>query len=115
MNLPPWLLVLLTVLTVARLTRLITADALTEPLREWVISHRPAPAAPVTAIHAPAPPPQREDWLVYLIHCRWCASMWIAIPVAVIVYFWPTFWAVQIVLVALASSHVTALLARFED
>lgn len=99
-----WLLVVLTILAVARLTRLVTADTIADPVRGWIIRHRPAKGA-----H------EAEDWVVYLVHCRWCASMWIAGPVAVAVWFWHGHAAAQIVLIALAASHATALLAGLED
>lgn len=100
-----WLLVALTILAVARLTRLVTADVLLMPARRWVIRHRPPPSDPALD----------DDWLVYLIHCRWCASIWIAIPTAGAVYAWHAYWPVQVLLIALAASHLTALLAGLED
>lgn len=98
-----WLLVLLTLLAVARLTRLVTDDVIARPFRGWVIRHRPAPAG-----DGP------EDWLVYLIHCRWCASIWVSIPVAALVYLWPHVWGVQIGLLGLSASLAAALLAGLE-
>lgn len=99
----PWLLVLLTVLAVARLTRLVTADVLTTPVRERIVRRRLVERG------------KDDDWLVYLVHCRWCASIWIAFPAAVVEYLWAAYWPVQIGLIALAASHVTALLAGLED
>lgn len=55
--------------------------------------------------------------LGYLVHCRWCVSLWIAVPVA---------WLVSLLLVdgwdvvsltaalALAYSHLTGLLVALE-
>lgn len=96
------LLVLLTLIAVARATRIVTDDAITEPLRRWVINHRPAPAE------------DGEDPIVYLIHCRWCASIWLAFPAASAVYFWGGTAAVQIVVLALAASHISGLIAHAE-
>lgn len=98
----PWLLVVLTVLAVARLTRLVTADVILQPARAWLVRHRP--------LHD-----DRDDWLVYLVHCRWCASIWLAFPTAGAVYAWHAYWPVQVGLIALAASLVTPLLAGLED
>lgn len=109
-----WLLVVLTILAVTRLTRLVTVDVVFQPFRSFVIRHRPAPPSePASDLPAQDKPP-KEDWLVYLIHCRWCASMWITFPVVAVVYNWPRSWAVQIVLVGLAASLVAALAAGLE-
>lgn len=99
-----WLLVVLTFLAVARLTRLVTADVIMAPVRSWIVRHRPDRG-----------PDEPEDWVVFLIHCRWCASIWLAVPVAAAVYGWHTNCVVQVGLLALAASHVTALLAGLED
>jgi len=62
-----------------RLTRLITTDNITEPIREWIWDRYP---------------PQSSK-LGYLITCDWCSSIWVAsivipsamiIPVLVYVY-----------------------------
>jgi hypothetical protein len=104
-SVPTWLLLLLTVLAVARLTRLITADVLTQPVRAWIVARR-------LDGH-----PERDetDPIVYLVHCRWCASIWVSFPVAAAVYWGRGHWFVLVPLIALAASHVTALLAGLED
>lgn len=110
-----WLLVLLTVLAVARLTRLVTEDVIFQPFRRFVIRHRPAPPAELKLPDAPEQDaPRDEDWLVYLVHCRWCSSVWIAAAVTPVVYNWPTVWWVQIPLLALAASLVAGLAAGLE-
>lgn len=93
---PAWLLVLLAVLATARLTRLVARDAITDPARAWLHAHGP-------------------EWLTYLVHCRWCASIWLGAGVAAAVYNWPARWWVAIPLIGLAASHITGLLARLED
>lgn len=108
---------LLTILAVTRLTRLITTDVVFQPARRWLIGHRPSPA-PDERDAADIPGQDlepKEDWLVYLVHCRWCASMWITFPVAAVVYNWPYSWPVQIGLVGLAGSLVAALAAGLEQ
>lgn len=93
---PAWLLVLLAVLATARLTRLVVRDAITDPPRAWLAQH----AGP---------------GVTYLVHCRWCASIWLGVGVAAAVYNWPARWWVAIPLIGLAASHITGLLARLED
>lgn len=103
MAIPSTLLILLALLAIARLTRIVTDDAIAEPFRAWVIRHRPAPTDGGD-----------EDPLVYLVHCRWCTSIWIAFPAAAAFYFWHDTAAVQIVVLALAASHVSGLIAHAE-
>ena len=64
----PLLLVALGALSTARLTRLATADYLTLPLRRRVLQ----------AV-------QEGGRAEYLLSCAWCASIWIAAPVAIVV------------------------------
>lgn len=125
-----WLLVLLTVGAVVRLTRLVTEDVLFQPFRRFVIRHRPVPperepikidrylADGVTFRETLEVPDQDrtpdEDWLVYLVHCRWCASVWISAAVVPVVYNWPDAWWVQIPLIALTASLVAGLSGRWE-
>lgn len=51
-------------LMVFRLTRFFIADALFDPVRNWIFSKKP---------------PQRSA-LGYLFTCEWCISLWIALP-----------------------------------
>lgn len=115
-----WLLVVLCLGAVIRLTRLVTEDVLTQPVRRWLVRHRTKPAGdkPENPIPGNVTPPEDEepdeDWLVYLIHCRWCASIWIAAPVAAVVWLWPSHWFVQIPLIALTASLLAGLSGRWE-
>ena len=98
------LLVIVGALATARLTRLVTADQLTLPLRRRVLQV------------------VREGGrLEYLASCSWCASMWIAAPVAIVVLsLCPDLQgdgphnAAVYGLLTLAYSHVTGRLARTE-
>lgn len=104
------LTVILGALATARLTRLVAADRVTQPLR--------------TAVATRFGP---SHGLAYLIHCRWCVSMYLAPPVAALVlWLWDALaydladvtWPARIALgalLALAYSHLTALLAGLED
>lgn len=89
-----WLLVLLTVLAVARVTRLINEDVIFDRPRSWVVLHAPGKVE-------------------YLITCPWCVSVWVGAAAAPLVYLWHCTWPVQIGLLALAASYVTGLLALF--
>lgn len=90
---PVWLLLTLTVFTVARLTRLGTTDYLLDPVRAWAARHAP-------------------DSVVYLFNCPWCLSVHIGAVVAPVVYVWHDRWWVQIPLIAFAASYLTGLLEQ---
>jgi hypothetical protein len=65
--LPFWAAVLLGFAAVARVTRFITADALAEPFRDWVQLKT------------------GDGKLTYLVSCPWCASIYVALPAALVV------------------------------
>lgn len=114
-----WLLVLCTVGAVARLTRMVTEDVVFQPFRRFVIRHRPAPPPqgidPYRIVDVPdQDEPRDEDWLVYLVHCRWCVSIWISAPMVAAVWAWPHQWWTQVPLIALTASLVAALIAGLE-
>lgn len=94
-----FLLVAVGLLAHARLTRLATTDQITAPLRAKVVA-RFGPSSAVA----------------YLVHCRWCAGLWLAIPIAALV----TAVAglphplLTLPLLVLGYSHATGLLARAE-
>jgi hypothetical protein len=102
----PVVLTLLGLFATARVTRLISADKISEPIRAAVV-RRWGPSS----------------WLGYLLHCRWCVSMYVA-PVFAAAVLWlvPAYrgdwWAQTLTvgaLLALTYSHGTALLAGLED
>ncbi len=102
----PVVLTLLGLFATARVTRLISADKISEPIRAAVV-RRWGPSS----------------WLGYLLHCRWCVSMYVA-PVfaAAVLWLLPNWrlgwWAETLTVGALLSltySHGTALLAGLED
>lgn len=104
------LLVLAGALATARATRLIVADRITQPVRTWVVRRWPAP--PGEDVSLPA----------YLVHCPWCVSIWVGLPVAVLVValtdpLHPTLLVAAgiTVLLWLAYSHLTGLLAGLEQ
>lgn len=88
-------------LAVARLTRLVVADTITEGPREKVI-------ALLTDAKALGP----VRWmLIDLLDCVWCASMWVAGVMALLLYlFGPqTAWLLY-PCIALAMSHLAGLI-----
>lgn len=96
---PVWLTVALLFLAVDRVTVLIVDDAITEPVR-----------ARIGAVENPRP---ARRWLITLIGCPWCVSVWAcfaAIPAAV--WCWPvTGW----VCLGLAASTVAGSAAAVRE
>jgi hypothetical protein len=91
------------VFAVARLTRLVTEDKITDPLRTAVAVRLPAGSM----------------W-TYLLYCRWCVSIWVAVPAAAVwwsvsaVPRWSGRWWLDVPVAALALSYATGLLVRAE-
>ncbi len=102
----------------ARLTRLVTADSITAPLRDRLIEQ-----AYLTRPHFPGG--ADFDWTEYamadadapklavLLTCRFCASVWVAFGVVAARRLAPRAWAP--VATALALSSASTLLAGLED
>lgn len=80
------------VLAVARLTRLITRDKLTEPIRQAIAERL-----------------EDGSQLTYLVHCTWCSSIWIAFASApaAITLTGVSWWLLPIL--ALAGSQLVGL------
>jgi hypothetical protein len=77
-----------------RLTRLVTADKITEPIRRFV--------------------EVRSQWLGYLVTCDWCLSIWVAPLPALVAIRAGDRWWVQAGLVALGASALTGLFSLVE-
>lgn len=79
---------MLVLLATARLTRLVTDDALLDGPREFI---------------------QRKcgDLIAYVVGCPWCMSIWLGFAVAAATYAWPHAWPVQIGLLGLAASQIS--------
>lgn len=118
--------VVLDALAVYRLTRLVTADTITQTMRDMVIADEydrrgdtlaaiervggvEYPGDWQAAVEADPDPPK----VATLVTCRWCAGMWVALAVTVLRLVAPRQWAP--LRDALAFSAAAALLARLED
>jgi hypothetical protein len=85
------------VLAVARVTRLIAMDRITEDVRIAIVRHF-----------------GEGHMISYLVNCMWCVSIWVAAastPVAVLMAHrsWP-----EAGLLALAASYITGMLSRLD-
>lgn len=94
---PTWLLFLIALGATLRLTRLVTADRITEAPREWLL-HRWGD----------------ESLRGYLLSCDYCASMYVAPVVAGVTVAWGDNRVVVAGLLALTASMVAGLVARWE-
>lgn len=94
------MIIVLTILAVARVTRLITTDVLFETPRNaaimWLVRD---PGRPV------------RDRAAYLIVCDWCASVYVGAAAAGAWYAWGETIGYMAVVLALAASYVTGFLA----
>jgi ABC-type uncharacterized transport system permease subunit len=88
-------LILLALGATARLTRLVTADFLTERPRRWVQARVPESVA-------------------YLVGCSWCASFWIGLLVGWVTVVWPANRIVIGSWLALSGSLVAGLVSLID-
>lgn len=127
---PLWLLALIEVLAVHRLTKLVTDDIITIPLRHRVIAwaYLRHGAYDEDVIYGDGSGPNDLDAMVdadmvddpantpklaVLVRCRWCASVWVA-GVAVAGHaLVPAVWLPLAALLAVSSA--STLLAALED
>lgn len=119
MNASEWLLVVLTCLTVHRVTRLITRDHLpiiAVPRQRVVLWLDP----PVEVDGIPVAPPPRYPLgifgrsLAFLLECDWCMSVWVGAAL-VLAEVYLTDWPVPYPpLLAAAASTITGLVAQRE-
>ena len=87
-------------LAVSRVTGLITTDAITEDIRDSVITWLDDRPRTLGA------------YLATLITCQWCASMWVSLAAAPLVWFWPTSPFLLIPALALALSQTTGMISN---
>lgn len=92
-----WIYVLLAIGATARLTRLVTADFISQPIRDWVMGRFGTDAK-----------------ISYWITCDWCASITTGAAVITAMHYWWEYAAMQIVALVLTASHITGMLTRLE-
>ena len=112
----PWLGLLVDALATYRLTRLATADVISEPVRMALLRKtgaEPAPRAEDPTAQEVVESMQDPPRLATLITCRWCAGIWIAGGVTTARLLAPRVW--EPFPRGLALSAGAVLLARFED
>lgn len=101
----------------ARLTRLVTTDALTAPMRDpmlyRVLRPRPERKAIENGDEVDPPTPTRE-WFYTLLTCRWCAGFWITALVVTTAYHYSGHLAYDAISTTLAASYVLGWLADNE-
>lgn len=110
----PGLIVILIMLATHRVTRLIVKDHVTEPVRTRLqvgAERRWATRHPTLARVTP-----QDRWgspLAFWLSCPWCVGLWVA--AAVTGATWPIARFPVPVLVALAASTATGLIAELEN
>jgi len=97
MVIPVWLQLLIYALAVARVTGLITADAITEPIRDRIIGW------------LDDTPGSSGEWFATLITCPWCAGMWVSLVAAPLVWAWGDSPVMLVLALALAFSQFTGM------
>jgi hypothetical protein len=112
----PALIVLVYALAVARVTRLLVEDRITDAPRGWLVQRLWTRAlggngalAARAALDGAEPPLS-----VYLLSCPWCASIYVAAVAAPLAYFWGSSPWLFVPALALAFSYVTGFLAGKE-
>ena len=112
----PWLPLVVDLLATYRLTRLATADVISEPARMAVLRRvgaEPPPGEDDPTAQEVVESLQDPPRLATLVTCRWCAGMWIAAGVTAARLTAPRAWDVAARGLALSAGAV--LLARFEE
>jgi hypothetical protein len=99
-NIPVWLALLIYALAVARLTGLVVADAITEPVRDRLVGW------------LDDSPGSSGEWFATLIQCPWCAGMWISLAAAPLIWFWWDSPVMLIPAIALAFSQVAGSISN---
>lgn len=100
------LLIVLMLLAVARAARLVTADKITEPVRDWITK--------VVRDDEGAQIGCGRPKLLYFITCPWCTSIWIGAVAATLVVVWPDNRVVWVLMALGAASQVAGYAALVE-
>jgi hypothetical protein len=111
-----WFGLVVDVLATYRLTRLATADVISEPVRMALlrkVGAEPPPGADDPTAQEVVESLDQPPRLATLVTCRWCAGMWIAAGVTAARLTAPRAWEVAARSLALSAGAV--LLSRLED
>lgn len=84
-------------LAVARVTRFLVDDRLSDFYRRWVVNKWGPDSKPS-----------------YLVHCPWCTSIWIALIIMPAAALWPNIWVITAFSIP-AASMVAGLLIDRKD
>jgi hypothetical protein len=99
-TIPVWLAMLIYALAVTRVTGLIVADTITEPIRDRIVGW------------LDDTPGSAGEWFASLITCPWCAGMWVSLIAAPLVWFWGDSPFMLVPALAMAFSQVTGATAN---
>jgi hypothetical protein len=97
MVIPVWLQLLVYALAVTRLTGLVTADTITEPVRDRI------------TLWLDDTPGSSGQWFSSLITCPWCASIWLSFIASSLIWFWGDWPVMLVAAIALAFSQVAGM------
>jgi hypothetical protein len=100
--------VVLVLLATYRLALLVSADTITAEVRHAIDNW--------AAVYEPDHPAIGPSWrhgLAYLVHCPWCCSLWLGVPVAAAAVWAPDAWWFQWPALALAGSAAAGYLASY--
>lgn len=100
MTIPVWLQLLIYALAVARVTGLIVADAITEPVRDAIV------------VRLDDRPKTLGEAISTLITCPWCAGMWVSLVAAPLVWFFGASPIMLVPAIALAFSQVAGSISN---
>lgn len=95
---PDWVVLVVFVLAVTRLTGVLVADEITRPAREALLRRLDEDRASHRA-------------LTYLTSCFWCASIYVGAILAPLFWLWGDRWPVAIPGLALAGSQCAGMLS----
>lgn len=115
---PDLITLILAVGAAARITRLVVADTITEPLRAWALPRiaRSRTERRLIAQGKDATPPTGvRSALVTLATCHWCSGMWVAAIVAPVAFFYGHHLAFQLPATILTVAYLVGLLADQEN
>lgn len=109
---PSALIIVMYALAVARITRLITHDVISEPIRTAIVrKFDPHKKMHRFAVYALGDIGGNDDG--DHTGCQWCVSVWVSAITAPIVTHWQHSTITSMVLLAIAASQVTGLIAEY--